>query len=42
MASNRQPIQALWLDAAVTSMNVTTLAYPGQLGAIFEKDGCVC
>lgn len=41
MANNRLPNQALWLDAAITSMNVTALAYEGQLGAILEKDGCV-
>lgn len=39
MASNRIKSQGLWLDAAVTSMDVTTLFLPGQLGQIYEKNG---
>lgn len=39
MASNRLNTGALWLDGAVTSLNVATLPFPGMLGQFYEKDG---
>ena len=33
------PTQTIEVDAGVTSMNIATLRYPGQLGQFLEKDG---
>lgn len=39
MASNKLGTQALYIEAGLTSMNLATLPYPGQLGQFMEKDG---
>lgn len=38
-ATNRRANQGVWIDAGFTSMNVSTLFLPGQLGMVITKDG---
>jgi hypothetical protein len=38
MASNNLKNQTMYTDVLLTSFNLATLPYPGQLGCFFEKD----
>ena len=39
MANNRLAFQPAWIEAGTDDFNVTTLAFPGALGAVWTKDG---